>query len=432
MAEGMARESIPGAGFILVKDGRTILAKGFGHADVDPRRAWSPEQTIFPIASITKVFTATAVMQLVDQGKIQLEMDVNRYLTSVKVPATYPQPVTPAHLLSHTAGFDELPGRRASSPKDVIPLGRFLRNRLVRVHPPGEITSYSSYGAALAGLLVQDASGLSFEDFLRRHIWQPLGMSRTSMKLPAKADSEFARAYELDDGKLRAIPYESYHTPPTASVVSTLQDMARFMAAHLENGRHGTHSILSDSAAERMHRQYVTMHPKVPGWALGFQVNDLNGRRILEHGGDIGGFSANMTLLPDEGVGFLVVHHLEGRNLRFDIRQLILDRYFPETRPLQPPVAQDTNPVRLRRFAGKYRPGIYCHSCSGGSPDLPVFEVTVNGDGSISVWDKRWFEVSPRFFVSADGRSRIGFAEDRGGQIFALTAGSWRVLERVH
>jgi CubicO group peptidase (beta-lactamase class C family) len=432
MAAGMARESIPGAAFILIKDGRTILAKGYGHADAESRRPWSPEGTIFPVASITKVFTATAVMQLVDQGKIQLGTDVNQYLTSVKVPGTYPQPITPAHLLSHTAGLDEIPGRQASSPKDVIPLGRFLRNRLVRVHPPGEITSYSSYGAALAGLLVQDVSGLSFEDFLRRSIWQPLGMSRTSMKLPARGNSEFATAYELDDGQLRPIPYESYHTPPTASVVSTLPDMARFMAAHLHNGRNGTKPILSDSSAELMHRQYVTMHPKVPGWTLGFQVNDLNGRWILEHGGDIGGFSSNMTLLPDEGVGFLVVHHLEGGNLRFDIRRLILDRYFPETRRLQLPIAQDTNPGRLRRFAGKYRPGIHCHSCSGEGPDLPVFEVTVNGDGSISVWDERWFEVSPRYFVSANGRSRLGFAEDKRGKIFALTAGSWRVLERVH
>ncbi|HYF38739.1 MAG TPA: serine hydrolase domain-containing protein [Gemmatimonadales bacterium] len=432
MTQGMARDNIPGAAFILVKNGRVVLARGFGYADLESRRAWGPERTIFPIASITKVFTATAVMQLVDEGQIQLDGDVNRYLTSVQVPPTYPQPVTPAHLLSHTAGFDEIPGRQAASPREVIPLGRFLRNRLVRVHRPGELTGYSSYGAALAGLLVQDVSGLSFEDFLQRHIWRPLGMTRTSLRRPEAKDSAFATAYQLEDGKPHAIPYEVYHTPPTAAIVSTLADMARFMASHLHNGRRGTTRILSDTAAEKMHRQYVTMHPRVPGWTLGFQVNYLNGRRIIEHGGDIGGFSSLMTLLPDEGVGFLVVHHLEGGNLRFDIRQLILDRYFPDSIRPQPPRAQPASSEALRRFEGKYRPTIYCHSCRGSGPDFGEFEVTANEDGSISLWDERWFEVSPRYFVSADGRSRIGFAEDSAGRIFALTAGSWRVLERVH
>jgi CubicO group peptidase (beta-lactamase class C family) len=432
MTAGMARESIPGAGFILVKDGRVVLAKGFGKADVASRRGWTPDRTIFPIASITKVFTATAVMQLVDRGKIELDADVNRYLKTTRVPPTYAQPVTAAHLLSHTAGFDEIPGRRASSAADVVPLGRFLTGRLIRVHPPGELTSYSSYGAALAGLLVEEVSGLSFEEYLRRYIWRPLGMARTSMRRPGQGDVEFATAYELDDGKLKPIPYEIYQTPPTASVVSTLQDMGRFMLAHLLNGRLGSSRILSDSAAQRMHRQYVTMHPRVPGWALGLQVNDLNGRRMLEHGGDIGGFSSLMTLLPDEGVGFFVVHHLEGRNLRFDLRQVILDRYFPDARTKEAPVPRAENAARLRRFAGKYRPSIFCHSCPGDGPSVPDFEVTANRDGTISVWGDRWVEVSPLYFVSADGRKRLGFAENRVGRIFALTAGSWRVLERVN
>ena len=429
MAPGMARESIPGAAFILVQDGRVVLAKAYGQADVASRRPWLPDSTVFPIASITKVFTATAVMQLVDRGKIELNKDVNRYLTSTRVPSTYPQPVTAAHLLSHTAGFDELPGRRAESANAVVPLDRFLTGRLIRVHPPGELTSYSSYGAALAGLLVQDISGMSFENYLRRHIWQPLGMSRTSMTPSQPANENLATAYELEDGRSRAIPYEIYHTPPTASIVSTLPDMGRFMIAHLQSG---ANRILSDSAAELMHRQYVTMHPRVPGWTLGFQVNDINGRRMIEHGGDIGGFSALMTLLPDERVGFFAVHHLEGSNLRFDLRQLILDRYFPDSRPHRKPVPRAESADRLRRFAGTYRASIFCHSCRDGGANVQEFEVTANDDGTITIWDQRWVETSPLYFESIDGGGRLGFAQDTHGRIFALTAGSWRVLERAH
>lgn len=431
-AAGMARERIPGAAFIFVQDGRVVLAKGYGQAHAGSGRPVSPDETIFPIASISKVFTATAVLQLTDRGRIDLNADVNRYLTSARVPPTYPQPVTAAHLLAHTAGFDELPGRRVKAAAQLVPLGRFLADRLVRVHAPGEVTSYSSYGMALAGLLVADVSDLPFEQYLKRHIWQPLGMTRTSITLPSGGSADLATAYELEGEELVPVPYEIYQTPPTASIVSTAQDMGRFMIAHLQGGRYGEARILSDSAAARMHSQHATMHPLVPGWTLGFQANDINGRRIIEHGGDIGGFSSLMTLLPDEGVGIFVVHHLEGRNLRFDVRRIILDRYFPDSRPLRVPIPRAEAADGLRRFAGTYRANIFCHSCRDGGPNVQDFEVKVNDDGTITVWGDRWVEVSPLYFVNADGRKRLGFAEDKSGHIDALTAGSWRVLERIH
>ena len=431
-AAGMTRERVPGAAFVFVQDGRVVLAKGFGKADVASGRLVRPDRTIFPIASISKVFTATAVMQLVDRGRIDLNADVNQYLTSARVPPTYPQSVTAAHLLTHTAGFDELPGRRVRTAAELVPLGRFLRDRLVRVHAPGEVTSYSSYGMALAGLLVEDVSGEPFEEYLKRHIWKPLGMSRTFITVPSALRLDLATAYELEGEALVPVPYEVYQTPPTSSIVSTAEDMGRFMIAHLQDGRYGDARILSVNAATRMHRQHATMHPLVPGWTLGFQADDGNGRRIIEHGGDIGGFSALMTLLPDEGVGIFVVHHLEGRNLRFDVRRAILDRYFPDRRPLRVPTPQPGTAERLHRFAGTYRANIFCHSCPDGGPNVQDFEVKTNDDGTITVWDARWVEVSPLYFVRADGRARLGFAEDKSGRIVALTAGSWRVLERVH
>jgi CubicO group peptidase (beta-lactamase class C family) len=430
MAEGMARESIPGAAFILVQRGRIILAKGYGKADIASGRAWGPDRTIFPIASITKVFTATAVMQLANRGLIDLNAAVNSYLTSVRVPATYPQPITPAHLLSHTAGLDELPGRRVRSLHDLVTMKTFLASRLVRVHPPGEITSYSSYGMALAGLLVEDVSGMSYEAYLRQYILQPLDMIRSSVTPPRGRGGSLATAYELDGGRFLPIPYEIYQTP-ASSILSTAVDMGHFLMAHLQHGVYRGHRILSDSAAARMHRQYVTMHPNMPGWTLGFQVNDLNGQYLIEHGGDIGGFSSLLTILPNEGVGFFVVHHLEGRSLRFDLRQLILDSYFPGSPLPKPPQSRPAAARRLGRFAGKYRASIYCHSCEGGGPEVQDFQVTANQDGTITAWQERWVEVSPLYFVSADGRKHLGFVEDGAGRIQGLTRGSWRVLERI-
>lgn len=430
-AAGMKQERIPGAAFVLVQNGRVVLSRGFGLADVASGRTVQPDHTIFPFASISKAFTATAVMQLAERGRVALDTDINQYLKAVRVPPTYPRSVTVAHLLTHTSGLDELPGRRVRNASDLVPLGRFLADRLIRVHAPGEVTSYSSYGMALAGLLVEDVSGQPFEEYLRRHIWKPLGMSRTFITVPSTFGADLATAYELEGDKLVPVPYERYQTPPTSSIVGTAEDMARFMIAHLENGRYGDARILSDGAATNMHKQHATMHPLVPGWTLGFQVDDSNGRRIIEHGGDIGGFSALMTLLPDEDVGIFVVHHLESRNLRFDVKRAILDRYFPDQRQLKVPTPQPKTAGRLTRIAGTYRANIFCHSCSNGGPNVQDFEVKANDDGTITLWDTRWVEVSPLYFVGLDGRKRIGFAEDESGRIVAVTAGAWRVLERI-
>ncbi len=432
VARGMRDGRIPGAAFVLVQNGRIVTARGFGVADVASKRAVSPETTVFPIASISKVFTATAVVQLADRGRFDLNADVNRYLKSVRVPATYPDSVTAAQLLSHTSGFDELPGRRARAASELMPLGRFLADRLVRVRPPGRITSYSSYGMALAGLLVEDVSGVSFEGYLRRNIFRPLGMTRTFITVPSARRGDLAKAYERDGERLVAVPYELYQTPPTSSILSTARDMAQFMLVHLQAGRHGHARILSAEAVARMHEQQATVHPLIPGWAVGFQVDDSNGQRILEHGGDIGGFSALLTLLPEHGVGFFTVHHLEGTNLRYAIRRAILDRFFPDQRVVSLPEPRADAAGGLRRFAGKYRASIFCHSCPDGGPNVQDFDVQANGDGTLTVWDQRWVEVSPLYFVRLDGRAHIGFAADESGRITALSGGSWRVLERIN
>ena len=134
--------------------------------------------------------------------------------------------------------------------------------------------------------------------------------------------------------------------------------------------------------------------------------------------------------MPEHGVGFFIVHHLESNNLRFDVRQAILDRYFPDTREKPVPVPDPKKADSLKRFAGTYRANIFCHSCSSEQP-VQDFEVEANGDGTITVWGDRWVEMSPLYLVGADGKGRIGFAEDKDGRITAMSAGSWKVVEKL-
>ena len=430
--ELMREENIPGAVFVFVKDSQVLVQQGFGFSNLEEKKPVDASKTIFPIGSVSKVFTATALVQLSDRGKIDLKTDVNRYLTKIKVPNTYPDPITGAHLLNHTSGLDEIrPGTQAKSPNEILLLPDFLKQKLVRVHPPGLITSYSTYGITLAGLLVEEISGMSYETYLRKNLWQPLNMKRTHVSTPSNLAADVAIGYASEDGKIERVGYEWYHTIPASSIRSTGEDMGHFLLAHLQSGEYAGQKIFSAEAAESMHRTQSTTHPKMPGWTYGFQEDDTNGLRIVEHGGDIAGFSTLMVLLPEQHAGFFIAHHLEGGNLRFKLKQKLLDRYFPDRRALKAPAPSPDPQGKLKKFEGLYRGNLFCHSCKN---PLEVAEVEVksNQDGTITVWDDRWVQTSPLLFVRMDGKRKIGFQEDsKTGRILQMSAGSWKVMEKI-
>ncbi|HKR64606.1 MAG TPA: serine hydrolase domain-containing protein, partial [Thermoanaerobaculia bacterium] len=321
----MKRDGIPGAAFVFVKDGRIVYMKGYGVGNVETKSPVDPERTVWRIGSISKTFTATAVMQLADRGVVDVRADVNRYLTRVKVPDTYPLPVTVADLLMHTAGFDEIrPGTQAASADGVLPLDEFLRTKLVRVRPPGTTLAYSTYGITLAGALVEDVTHQPFAGYLHDHVFAPLGMTRTNVGAPPAGD--VAVGYEMRDGKPEAQAWEWYHTTPASSVNSTVADMAKYMIAHLDQmgGK-----LFSPATAKEMHRQHLTADPHVTGVTLGFWEDSDGSLRVIEHGGNMAGFSAQMTLIPSDNAGFFVISHLEGSHLRDDLKWGLLEHLYP-------------------------------------------------------------------------------------------------------
>jgi CubicO group peptidase (beta-lactamase class C family) len=365
----------------------------------------------------------------VDRGQVDLHADVNRYLRRLQVPTTYPEPVTLAHLLTHTAGFDELPGvRLARSREEMMPLADFLRGRLVRVRPPGHVTSYSSFGAALAGALVEEVSGLAYEAYLVRHVFRPLGMRRAHVTPSAEEAAALATGYDVQGGAPRPAAYEWYHTTPAGAINATATDMARFMSMLLGHQREGVR-VLSEQSRRAMLRRQATMHGAIPGWGYGLQEHEINGQRIFEHGGDIAGFSALMVLLPEHDVGLFVATHREGSQLRFQLEQALLDRLFPDRRapPARPPRGTRAS---VEPFVGTYRWNIYCRTCAVPSQQ-PTWTVAANDDGTITVAGKRWILTGPLLFRSEDGKSQLGFATDSTGRVMHLTSGAWRVMERV-
>ncbi len=437
----MAKLHIPGAVISIVKDGKTIFTKGYGVADLEKKTPVIPDKTIFRIGSITKVFTALAVMQMSDRGKINLHDDVNKYLTGVKVPNSFPQPITFASLLTHTSGLDEIsPGRRTSDESKVIPLGEFLKTRIVRRVPPGEAISYSTYNSALAALAVEQIIKTPFKVYLHRNVFEPLGMSRTSITaVKPEYKQDLASGYEYGDNKYQKLPFQWFHTYPASDINSTATDMARFMIANLQGGALDGKRILSKRAAREMQATQFRNHPRVPGWAYGFYEWTQNDLRLVGHGGTMDdGYSALMTLVPEKNFGIFVACNTESGAsvLAEEVKDALLERYFPAQ--TKPEVLQTRNPspAALKKFAGKYRPVIYCHSCPPNTSYLPEpFDVKVTDDGLLSVFNGRWKQIEPLLFIRADGRlagrTLLGFKENKQGEIAYMFQQTYFVTEKV-
>jgi CubicO group peptidase (beta-lactamase class C family) len=411
----------PGATLIVVHEGKIVHARGYGQADAESHRA-AEVNTVWPLASITKVLTSIAVMQLVESGKVDLNADVNIYLKRVRVPNTFASPITVADLLRHTSGLDELPGRRFEQPDDMPSLDVFLASHLVRYRPAGEFTSYSSYGMSLAGLLIEEVTGTSYANYLDSNIFKPLGMKTTQIMTKQGDEKGVAIPYEIDDGKATRIGYEWYATPPVASAVVSASDMAKLMIDLTSEQP----KVLSQNSLQKMFSTQATLDPSVPGWGYGLQLDEFNGHGIAEHGGDIGGFAGLMTLVPDQRLGIFIVHHGEGSSIRFDVRKPILEKYLPGN----PPTPVALKDVDLKPYAGLYRASFTCHTCSIPTP-VPEFEVSINKDDTLDLWGSRWIPTVKDVFTREDGRARLAFVRDAKGNVVTLSGGSWRVGERV-
>jgi CubicO group peptidase (beta-lactamase class C family) len=433
--ERMKALDVPGVAFVLVKDGEIFLAKGYGYADLENDVPVDPKTTVFRIGSTSKLFTATAVMQLVEEGKIDLREDVNQYLERFQIPETYPEPVTMAHLLTHTAGFDEkLLGTFAESRGDVRPLGEYLAEEMPpRVMSPGEVTSYSNHGLALVGYIVETVSGMPFEEYVAQEILEPLRMERSSFAqpLPAELAADLAVPYPqaLEAGPMLYTPIA-----PAGMLSTTAHDMARFLIAHLQNGQYGGARILDGETARLMHRRHFSNHPDIAGWAYGFTERTENGQRVLDHGGaDPTGYGSMAGLLPDENLGFFVVSNTRFQDgLLMELPEAFLDHYYPEEdTPLEDLARLPGYQERLDRVNGTYLTNRYArHSVAKLSllsqppvrvqpaEEIPgLLVVTGLGEGTT-----RWVEVKPMVFQREGSEERIAFGEDGRGRITHLFA----------
>lgn len=417
MRDRLDAYDIPGAAVAVVSGGEQVFAEGYGLADIGAATPVEADTTFF-IGSVPKLFTATAVMQQVEAGTLDLDTDVNEYLETFQIEDAYPgQPITLRHLLTHTSGFDALLwGTGALEPGDVEPLGEFLAGRQPeRVRPPGQVTSYDNYAVALAGHLVEIASGRPYDAYVQEEIFDPLGMTASSMSQPApdSVTADLARGYTPDgDGGQSPILGQHGHDAPAGSgAISSAVDMSRFMLAHLGGGEIDGTRILSEASAELMHTRQFANDERLPGLGLSFSERFQGDHRLLEHGGDSPGFHALLSLLPEHDTGVFAVVNGDGNgDLADELRTAFVDHFFPSEAPQPTP-----DHVNTAEYGGDYRISRISESdVTKVLALIATISVSDNDDGSIDVNGERYRPVGPDLFASDSGE-QVAFRRDAGG-----------------
>lgn len=436
-ARQMEEYHIAGAAIAVVKDGKLFFTKGYGYADVENKIPVDPEQTIFRTGSVGKNFTWTAVMQLVEQGKLDLNADINTYL-DFHIPDGYPQPITLKHLMTHTSGIeDRWLGSVTSDASELVPAREWLiANFPGRVRPPGEAAGYSNYNAMLAGYIVARVSGEPYEQYIEKHIFDPLGMTHSTVQpqMPENLRPLASKSYTYVDGAFRQFP--DYLTQPAVLPSgfhqASVTNMARFMIARLEGGRYSDENIpevriLEESTAREMLTTLYTPDPRLRGTAYGlFDFSD-NGQWTLGHEGYAPVMESQLLLLPDQDLGVYVVYNSLGARdggltkQHVGFQRAFFDHYYPvpAAAPIQPPA---DFAEQVKRFAGFYREANSHSTTPEKAMNLPgALEISNPGDGTlllpIAGLELRFVEVQPLYFRQVDGPFSIVFREDDKGHI---------------
>ena len=442
MPQQLARSDIAGAVVSVVKDGKVIFAKGYGYADVEKKMPVSAENTLFRPGSISKLFTWTAIMQLVEQGKLDLDRDVNDYL-DFKIPATYPKPITLRNIMTHTPGFEEAVQELfVADAKDLKPLNQYLPEHLPqRIFPPGTTPAYSNYATTIAGYIVQRVSGQPFDDYIDEHIFKPLGMSHCTFRQPLPADLKplMSKGYQL--ASQPAKPFEYVEAFPAGSSSVSAMDMTHFMIAHLQDGQYQGVQILKPETARMMHSRQFENLPDMNAMALGFYEETRNGHRIIGHGGDTQYFHSDLHLVLDSQLGFFVSYNSAGKgdvSNRTAVWHAFLDRYFPYEPPAGEKLANAAQDAQMVA-------GHYIVSRRADSTFLKVINVagedkiSVNSDGTISASDlkdmngqpKKFREIAPLMYRDVNDQDRLAFKRDASGNLVAVIDYPFMVFQKA-
>lgn len=432
----MKNHNSPSGVVAIAREGEVLFAKGYGHQDIEAGTPVDPARTLFRPGSVSKLFTWVAVMQLVEQGSVDLDTDINEYLESVRIRETFAQPITLRHVLTHTAGFEDgaLGYLIIDDPDRIMPLTESMaRYQPSRVNPPGAQTAYSNYATSLAGLVVENISGMPFAEYVREHIFDPLGMRRSTFLEPLPDDlaDHMAKSYAVEAGGFVEKPFEIIgNFGPAGAQSATATDMVRFGQAILNGGELDGGRILGEDSVRQMLAPAFTHDERLTGMALGFYAIEENGIRLVGHGGDTRWFHSYLGIDQENGITFFVSFGGSGGGtVRSAFTPAFYDRYFPAEHVRPEPAAGFAG--RAGRYSGAY--GFWRSNFSKIEKALglgSVVQVSATPDDTLVVsfagGAKQYVEVDDNLFrettpgislIAGISPPALAFQEDADGRI---------------
>ena len=425
LPDALKNGDIPGAVVTVVKDGQVVTARGYGWADTGASGgqpvAVDPQTSLFRVASISKIPTSIAAMQLVEQGKVDLDADISAYL-DFEIERRFDEPLTLRHLLTHSAGFEE-----HGSLTPTTDLEAYVKNDPpAQVFAPGTTPGYSNYGMALAGYIVQRVSGQPFETYVREHVLEPAGMTTSTYEQPLPKDmADLLGPGYTSTGE--EVPFELMGDFPAGSLTVSAPDFAAFMNAQLSRSP----KLLREETWEQMWspglgEDKLGNRAKAGEMGLGYFDLSRHGRRVVGHGGDIQGWHSQFELYPEEKTGIFISYNGDGNgsdssnNLREDLAQGFADRYFPgETVKAS---GSKNSADRARQVAGSYIPSISPRNTflAAWSPFFGKATIEHTGGGKLILDKAQYVEVEPWVWRQVDGRGAIA-AQVKDGKVVSLS-----------
>lgn len=430
--ENFVKYKLPSLCTVVVKDGKVVYENSLGYEDTTNKIKAYANTTAYRIGSTSKLFTETAIMQLYEQGKIDLKEDANKYLKDIKIQNKFAKKVTIENLLTHTSGLDEAATSydSAKTEKDMMRLSEFLKKHpSVVVTEPGKICLYSNIGIDLLGNIIENVSGMRYEDYLQKNIFNVLDMKNSNAGLPINNMAKNYDSYFKTD-------YYYYNDNPAGGINATPTDMAKFMIAHLQNGAYKNNRILNESTAKLMHEHHFSNDNNLSGISYGFWEKNFNGRRIIGHEGALAvGYFDDMLLDTEDNLGiYIVSNNLTGAAPAItNIETAFFNKYFGQSGNT---TKTYTNNIMssddVSKYAGTYRS--YHDSAKSNISKFISFLGAIDGNEDVKIdYDKNkntliyhgvshlkqkenvnLIKVSNNLFRRSDNNELVAFRDQNG------------------
>ena len=365
IASKMHDKNIAGATLCIIKDGEIVIKKGYGYSNFAERTPVNPDETLFRIGSVSKLFVWLAVMQQVERGNLDLNRDINDYLVDFKIPNTFEGPITLTHLMSHTPGFeDRLIKLFTLDPDEIKPLSEVLQNQIPkRIRPAGLHASYSNHGTAIAAHLVEIVSGVNWLDYVELNIINPLGLKSTTFRqpLPDSLAPFMSNGYKYVAGEMVEKPFEIIPLSPAGATTTNAADMAIFMKMLLNKGQYNGVQILDSNTFNLMLKPVMYHAEGVNQCSYGFMDVSHKGVKIIGHGGDTFWFHSLIALVPEHNLGLFLSFNTDGGGGTYvEVFDEFLDQFLAND--FEPLPTIDLSAEELKKFEGEYMVNRYPHT----------------------------------------------------------------------